>query len=206
MRQQGGFVLLVVLVAVLLIISISAVAIHQSLNDARLAFATGKTNTLFVMADAPLARFKNSPLTKKQAILDKLIEHHKTLSADNKMTLAHLCYDKTLGMDNFVPSRMQIAPNQLDCPKDKVRLWLSLWIDDADMDDFGQLVSGVALDEVAALNEIDWSNYHLRLTALAAEQALDGDCAREPLYAKSCLDDAGVAYQMLVQEFYYGYQ
>lgn len=36
-RREGGFVLLIVLVAVLLVVGISALAIRQSLNDARLS-------------------------------------------------------------------------------------------------------------------------------------------------------------------------
>lgn len=115
-RQEGGFVLMIVLVAVLLVVGISALAIRQSLNDTRLSFTTGKANELFVAADAPLAMLKDGQiLTADQGVLDKLISYHQNLPSDNNPVIARLCYDLVLGRGNFVPSRIAITPASITC-------------------------------------------------------------------------------------------
>lgn len=206
-RQEGGFVLLIVLVAVLLVVGISALAIRQSLNDARLSFATGKANELFVAADAPLAMVKDGwILTVDQGMLDKLISYHQNLPSDDNLVIAHLCYDLALGRGNFVPSRMVIAPASMTCQDNQVLLWLSLRADTGDADDFSHVPSGVPLDDLQMVDGVDLTNYHLTMHAFAAERQTGASCTGEPMQVKRCLTDEGVMHQMLVQEFYYGYE
>lgn len=206
-RREGGFVLLIVLVAVLLVVGISALAIRQSLNDTRLSFTTGKANELFVSADAPLAMLKDGQiLTVDQGMLDKLISYHQNLPSDDNLVIAHLCYDPALGRGNFVPSRMVIMPASMTCQDNQVLLWLSLRADTGDADDFSHVPSGMPLDELQAVDDVDWTNYHLTVYVLAAERQIDGSCTAEPMQAKRCLMDEGIMHQMLVQEFYYGYE
>lgn len=205
--QEQGFVLLIVLVAVLLIISISALAIHQSLIDARLAFTTGKTNELFVAADTPLAILKDGRiLTSNQGILDKLILYHQNLPDETDAIIAHLCYDPVLGEGSLEASKMVIAPALLACQEGQVRLWLSLWADKMGVGDFSHLPSGVAVDDMQMKDGENILNYHLTIHSLATKRRLEGGCSRDPMYAKRCLRDGGVAHQMLVQEFYYGHE
>lgn len=206
-RQEGGFVLLIVLVAVLLVVGISALAIRQSLNDARLSFTTGKANELFVAADAPLAMVKDGwILTVDQGMLDKLISYHQNLPSDDNLVIAHLCYDLALGRGNFVPSRMVIAPASMTCQDNQVLLWLSLRADTGDADDFSHVPSGVPLDDLQMVDGVDLTNYHLTMHAFAAERQTGASCTGEPMQVKRCLTDEGVMHQMLVQEFYYGYE
>lgn len=206
-RQEGGFVLLIVLVAVLLVVGISALAIRQSLNDARLSFTTGKANELFVAADAPLAMVKDGwILTVDQGMLDKLISYHQNLPSDDNLVIAHLCYDLALGRGNFVPSRMVIAPASMTCQDNQVLLWLSLRADTGDTDDFSHVPSGVPLDDLQMVDGVDLTNYHLTMHAFAAERQTGASCTGEPMQVKRCLTDEGVMHQMLVQEFYYGYE
>lgn len=206
-RQEGGFVLLIVLVAVLLVVGISALAIRQSLNDARLSFTTGKANELFVAADAPLAMVKDGwILTVDQGMLDKLISYHQNLPSDDNLVIAHLCYDLALGRGNFVPSRMVIAPASMTCQDNQVLLWLSLRAGTGDADDFSHVPSGVPLDDLQMVDGVDLTNYHLTMHAFAAERQIGASCTGEPMQVKRCLTDEGVMHQMLVQEFYYGYE
>ncbi|KDN25124.1 hypothetical protein MBO_04914 [Moraxella bovoculi 237] len=206
-RQEGGFVLLIVLVAVLLVVGISALAIRQSLNDARLSFTTGKANELFVAADAPLAMVKDGwILTVDQGMLDKLISYHQNLPSDDNLVIAHLCYDLALGRGNFVPSRMVIAPASMTCQDNQVLLWLSLRASTGDADDFSHVPSGVPLDDLQMVDGVDLTNYHLTMHAFAAERQIGASCTGEPMQVKRCLTDEGVMHQMLVQEFYYGYE
>lgn len=206
-RQEGGFVLLIVMVAVLLVVGISALAIRQSLNDARLSFTTGKANELFVAADAPLAMVKDGQiLTVDQGMLDKLISYHQNLPSDDNLVIAHLCYDLALGRGNFVPSRMVIAPASMTCQDNQVLLWLSLRADTGDADDFSHVPSGVPLDDLQMVDGVDLTNYHLTMHAFAAERQTGASCTGEPMQVKRCLTDEGVMHQMLVQEFYYGYE
>lgn len=206
-RQEGGFVLLIVLVAVLLVVGISALAIRQSLNDARLSFTTVKANELFVAADAPLAMVKDGwILTVDQGMLDKLISYHQNLPSDDNLVIAHLCYDLALGRGNFVPSRMVIAPASMTCQDNQVLLWLSLRADTGDADDFSHVPSGVPLDDLQMVDGVDLTNYHLTMHAFAAERQTGASCTGEPMQVKRCLTDEGVMHQMLVQEFYYGYE
>ena len=139
-------------------------------------------------------------------MIDRLISYHQNLPSDDNLMIAHLCYNPALGQGNFVSSRMAIAPTSMICQDNQVLLWLSLRTDAGDADDFSHVPSGVPLDALQAVNGIDFTNYHLTVHALAAERQIDASCTTEPMQAKRCLMDEGIMHQMLVQEFYYGYE
>lgn len=214
--RQRGYVLMLVLVVVLVVAGLSAVAIRQSLTDVRFAFATGKVNELFVMADMPLALLTQQSainvIAANDGILNALIKHHQDTHVhhdavdEERQTVAFVCYDQALGVANFARSRFVIE-GRASCDEGQVWLWLVL-LQAGEQGDFSSFATGVPLDEamggVQAGGVMRLVNYRVQAYALA----FDGrhtPCANHPMRAKTCLDDNAVIHQMLVQEFEYAY-
>lgn len=224
MRAERGYVLLMVLIVILIVTSLSALAIRQSLNDTRLAFATGKVNALFVAADAPFAML-GQPATQKtiladDGILSKLITHHQQkystqhfITQDQtdqnaapehaKQSIGFMCFEMAAGLANFHPSKLSLDTPSLRCLDGQVKLW---WLLSAtpDADDLSYAPSGVSLADIADLGVDESVSYRVTLYSLA-ESGANESCAIHPLQVKSCLEEAGISHQMLVQEYDYGY-
>lgn len=215
--RQRGYVLMLVLVVVLVVAGLSAVAIRQSLTDVRFAFATGKVNELFVMADMPLTLLTQqsaiNTITANDGVLNALIRHHQDIGTHHDMsaggenqTVAFACYDQALGVANFARSRFVIE-GRASCDEGQVWLWLVL-LQAGEQEDFSSFATGVPLDE--ATGDVQESgvmrlvNYRVRAYALAVD-GRHTPCANYPMQAKTCLDDNAVIHQMLVREFDYAY-
>lgn len=191
MNTQKGYVLILVLVAVLLIVGLSTLAIRQSLTDVRHTFAKTTADELFVMADAPLSLLRKlavkERLMQDGGIIDVLMTRHYSMDNDNTMprTSVQLCYDARQGVDNFVSSGLAVA-GRTSCSHEQAWLWLS--------------VQSMQSDEQDLAKEIS-NTYRLTVHSLATEQMTG--CLGTPEMVKACLDKQGVAHQMLVQEYVY---
>lgn len=223
MKVERGYVLLLVLVVVLVVMSLSAMAIRQSLTDGKLAFATGKTNSLFVMADTPLAQLNRSDvrqlMSADDGIIAKMMAWHEqnfdnqnTNDANNfhakskssPQTIGVLCYHLAAGLENFHQYKLSLNPSNARCGNGQVWLWLVL-TDVPQLNDFAYLPSGVDIDDIADGKNIPTlKTYHLTIYSLAVAR-MDSPCASHPLQVKSCLEESGISHQMLVQEYQYGY-
>ncbi|MDO4440858.1 MAG: hypothetical protein Q4B81_01590 [Moraxella sp.] len=192
MNAQKGYVLILVLVAVLLIAGLSTLAIRQSLTDVRHTFAKTTADELFVMADAPLSLLRK-PAVKERlmqdgGIIDVLMTRHYSMDNDNTTprTSVQLCYDAGQGVDNFVSSGLAVA-GRTSCSHEQAWLWLS--------------VQPIQPSDAPSVTKEPSNTYRIAVHSLATEQMTG--CLGTPETVMACLDKQGIAHQMLVQEYVY---
>lgn len=216
MNVQRGYVLLMVMLVILIITSLSALAIRQSLTDGRLAFVTGKMNALFVMADRPLAQLNHpsvrQSIVANDGILPKLVQHHQRLiyqdvavdeGVKTQQTIGVMCYDLAQGFANFHQSKLKLPPLGVRCAEDQVWLW---WVLDEPFysHDLSYMPSGVSVDDVLGDDMVqEVAPLHLTVYALAVVGMNKEPCDFHPLQIKACLEDDGISHQMLAQEYEY---
>lgn len=208
MNAQKGYVLILVLVAVLLISGLSALAIRQSMTDVRYAFAKTSVEELFVMADMPLMLLRQPSIKERLmsdgGIIDTLVAHHLNKGDFNQQTSAQLCYEPKRGVDNFASSGLMMT-GQISCTDGQVWLWLSVQsMDDETVSKDERQVANskkIVSNNEQGFVKVPPDAYRFTIHSLATKQATS--CLGVYEMVKACLNKQGVAHQVLVQEFIY---
>lgn len=207
MKQEKGFILLLVLAWLLLMALVATVFMRQSFVDAKTAHVLSQSPTLMPLADKPLQVLRDMQMTEASQLMAQDGWLASGIKSHNAAFGIKNCYQKNDAwlfapashLPGFLLSSEADEPG--DCALDHKKAAVQLWVYIYPVDLEHYLVKQLDQDNKKAYRGLVYS---LALKPKASELSAAKNClalSMQNLQALHCLQEVGVAHEALAEEF-----